>query len=303
MKAVLSLPVEVAVGVVFNAAGQVLFAQRPRGKPYEGWWEFPGGKIEAGESVQAALARELQEELGIKVLSCQPWITRQFVYPHARVRLHFCKVLAFQGQPQGLENQAFVWDDALNPSIGPVLPAALPLLRWLSLPMRLKLLTPQLHLQALGSEQWCLVEELKLGCLQTEAWLAALRGWRSQVKQALLIGSSGFLNGPIAVEGLFLKESELESLSAKPTLLPSNAWFCAEVRSRKMLNHAAQAGCDFVLVPYASTRDRSDAGPEQNYWTVFSHIVHQAPIPVYAKNVPGDVLEKVLSLGGQGLAQ
>ncbi|MGL4575118.1 MAG: NUDIX domain-containing protein, partial [Burkholderiaceae bacterium] len=67
-------PTEVAVGVLFNAQGQVLFAQRPEGKPYAGWWEFPGGKIEAGESVEAALERELQEELGIRIHSARRWI-------------------------------------------------------------------------------------------------------------------------------------------------------------------------------------------------------------------------------------
>ncbi|MBX7230332.1 MAG: NUDIX domain-containing protein [Burkholderiaceae bacterium] len=303
MKPALSLPVEVAVGVVFNAAGQVLFAQRPKGKPYEGWWEFPGGKIEAGEFVQAALARELQEELGIKVLSCQPWLTREFVYPHARVRLHFCKILAFEGQPQGLENQAFVWDDGLNPSIGPILPATLPLLRCLSLPSHLKLLTRQSDLQLVEGEQWYLAEEAEPGGLHMQSWLAALHGWRSQVKHAILIGSRGFWNGPIAVEGLFLKESELESLSVKPAFLSHKAWFCAEVKSRKMLNHAAQIGCDFVLVPYISHGDLSDEEQEQNYWAEFSEIAHQAPLPVYAKNLSGDVLGNILSLGGQGLAR
>jgi 8-oxo-dGTP diphosphatase len=74
---------QVAVGIVHNAAGQVLFAQRPAGKPYAGWWEFPGGKIETGETVALALARELREELGIQILDCHPWLTQRYVYPHA----------------------------------------------------------------------------------------------------------------------------------------------------------------------------------------------------------------------------
>jgi 8-oxo-dGTP diphosphatase len=128
------LPTEVAVGIVYNSRGEVLFAQRPPGKPYAGWWEFPGGKVEAGETVHAALTRELNEELGLQVQDCRSWITREHVYPHATVRLHFCKVHAFDGQPQSLEGQAFIWDDAQQPSVDPILPAALPILPWLALP-------------------------------------------------------------------------------------------------------------------------------------------------------------------------
>jgi 8-oxo-dGTP diphosphatase len=132
-------PTEVAVGIVFNAQGQVLFAQRPEGKPYALWWEFPGGKIEAGESVPVALARELQEELGLNVHHVQRWITRLHVYPHATVRLHFCKVMDWTGTPQSLEQQAFMWSDAAAPAVQPVLPAALPVLAWLLLPDHLQL--------------------------------------------------------------------------------------------------------------------------------------------------------------------
>ncbi len=127
-------PTEVAVGIVYNSQGQVLFAQRPAGKPYAGWWEFPGGKLEAGETVHAALTRELNEELGLQVQDCRSWITREHVYPHATVRLHFCKVHAFDGRPQSLEGQAFVWGDPQHPPANPVLPAALPILPWLALP-------------------------------------------------------------------------------------------------------------------------------------------------------------------------
>jgi 8-oxo-dGTP diphosphatase len=127
-------PTEVAVGIVYNSHGEVLFAQRPAGKPYAGWWEFPGGKVETGETVHAALTRELNEELGLQVQNCRSWITREHVYPHATVRLHFCKVHTFDGQPQSLEGQAFVWGDPQHPPVDPILPAALPILPWLALP-------------------------------------------------------------------------------------------------------------------------------------------------------------------------
>jgi 8-oxo-dGTP diphosphatase len=132
-------PTEVAVGLVFSPQGQVLFAQRPQGKPYAGWWEFPGGKLEAGESVEAALTRELHEELGLHIHTVQRWITRTHVYAHATVRLHFCKVADFSGQPQSLEAQAFTWSDVATPTVAPILPGALPMLPWLTLPDTLQL--------------------------------------------------------------------------------------------------------------------------------------------------------------------
>ncbi len=127
---------EVAVGLVFDRAGRVLLGQRPQGKPYAGWWEFPGGKLEPGESVAAALARELHEELGIHVRSSRPWIVREHSYPHARVRLHFRRVFDWDGEPVSREGQAFGWTrpDAIGRA--PLLPATVPILAMLALPGR-----------------------------------------------------------------------------------------------------------------------------------------------------------------------
>lgn len=121
---------EVAVGVLLAADGRFLLAQRPAGKPYAGYWEFPGGKLEAGESVGAALARELHEELGIVVAFSEPWRTIEHDYPHAYVRLHFCRVTAWEGEPSGREGQALAWQ-SLPVAVGPLLPATLPALAWL----------------------------------------------------------------------------------------------------------------------------------------------------------------------------
>jgi 8-oxo-dGTP diphosphatase len=130
---------EVAVGLVFDAQGRVLMGQRPAGKAYAGWWEFPGGKIEACETVDTALARELEEELGIRIAASFPWVLREHSYEHARVRLHFRRVFDFSGQPEGREGQAFAWCNARAIEVEPLLPAALPLLPWLALPRTLVL--------------------------------------------------------------------------------------------------------------------------------------------------------------------
>lgn len=126
------VPVDVAVGVLRKADGALLFAQRPAGKPYAGWWEFPGGKLEAGETVEQALARELLEELGIVVEHSDGLTQVEFSYPHARVRLHFCCVSRWRGEPQSREGQALSWQQADAISIGPLLPASLPVIEFLA---------------------------------------------------------------------------------------------------------------------------------------------------------------------------
>ena len=120
---------EVAVGVLVRADGAFLLTSRPSGKPYAGYWEFPGGKLEAGESVEQALRRELQEELGIEIGVATPWRVEMVDYPHALVRLHFCKVFAWSGALQMREAQDFAWEQ-LPVQVQPVLPGTVPVLQW-----------------------------------------------------------------------------------------------------------------------------------------------------------------------------
>jgi 8-oxo-dGTP diphosphatase len=122
---------EVAVGVLLRDDGSFLLTSRPAGKVYEGYWEFPGGKLEAGETVAQALRRELQEELGIVIDAADPWKVELVDYPHALVRLNFCKVHAWQGALQMREGQSFAWQQ-LPVVVTPVLPGTVPVLRWLA---------------------------------------------------------------------------------------------------------------------------------------------------------------------------
>jgi 8-oxo-dGTP diphosphatase len=123
--------VDVAVGVLIDAAGRFLLTSRPEGKVYAGYWEFPGGKLETGESVQAALRRELHEELGITIGAAVPWNVTLVDYDHARVRLHFCKVREWHGAFEMREGQAMAWQ-TLPVEVTPVLPGTLPVLGWLA---------------------------------------------------------------------------------------------------------------------------------------------------------------------------
>jgi 8-oxo-dGTP diphosphatase len=122
-------PVDVAVGVLIDAEGRFLMTSRPAGKVYADHWEFPGGKLEAGESVAQALRRELNEELGIDIGEAHPWKVEMVDYPHALVRLHFCKVYQWSGDFEMREGQAMAWEQ-LPVQVHPVLPGTIPVLRW-----------------------------------------------------------------------------------------------------------------------------------------------------------------------------
>ena len=123
--------VDVAVGILINAEQQFLLTSRPPGKVYEGYWEFPGGKLEANETVAQALARELEEEIGLKIEDVQLWRQQLVDYPHALVRLNFCKVTRWQGDLQMREGQNFAWQ-SLPVQVVPVLPGTIPVLTWLA---------------------------------------------------------------------------------------------------------------------------------------------------------------------------
>lgn len=123
--------VDVAVGILINAQNQFLLTSRPPGKVYEAYWEFPGGKLEAHETIEQALTRELDEELGLTIGDVQIWRQQLVDYPHALVRLNFCKVRSWQGNLEMREGQEFAWQ-SLPVQVMPVLPGTVPVLTWLA---------------------------------------------------------------------------------------------------------------------------------------------------------------------------
>lgn len=121
---------EVAVGILIRADGALLLSTRPEGKAYAGYWEFPGGKVEAGETVVQALRRELHEELGVTIGDATEWRVTEHDYPHALVRLHWCKVWVWSGDFEMREGQQMAWQ-TFPLTVSPVLPGAYPVLDWL----------------------------------------------------------------------------------------------------------------------------------------------------------------------------
>jgi 8-oxo-dGTP diphosphatase len=124
---------EVAAGILLDSQQRFLMGQRPVGKPYAGYWEFPGGKVEAGETLFQALQRELQEELGITIHSSVDLMMIEHDYPHAYVRIHVSVIRDWTGEPTGCENQALSWQDLNRDqlTVDPLLPAASPMIQQL----------------------------------------------------------------------------------------------------------------------------------------------------------------------------
>jgi 8-oxo-dGTP diphosphatase len=263
----MSARLEVAVGVIVGADGTVLLGQRVAGKAYEGWWEFPGGKVEPGETVAAALARELAEELGLSVRCSHPWLVREFVYPHAHVRLHFRRLFAawddLSGAPRACEGQAFAWQPLAGPAVQPLLPASEPVFPWLRLPPFIPSWSPghspaalvagtagvlaAAGLQALGP----VTAPLALLALPRRPDAVAMAAARAAAAELAATGVR--LLVPMALgESLWrqtgavlLDAAELRALGARPDV-PCCAALCQETAE---IARAADLGLDFVISP------------------------------------------------------
>ena len=272
--------VEVVAAVIERPDGSFLLAQRPAGKVYAGWWEFPGGKVDAGEGLQTALARELHEELGIDVARAYPWITRVHVYEHATVMLHFFRVVEWSGEPRSREGQAFLWQRLDAPVAEPMLPANGPVLASLALPLEYAITDAQ----SLGAaEQLARVEaRMKEGLRLVQVrdkdnWERARLIYviRSMAKQ---YGARVLVNGGPAADGVHFTAEQLMTLRARPE---QNLLYAASCHTGQELGHAMAIGLDFVVLgPVKATASHPDAEPIG--WDGFRRIAEHASIPVYA---------------------
>jgi 8-oxo-dGTP diphosphatase len=222
--------VPVAVGVVVRADGAVLLADRPAGKPYAGYWEFPGGKIEAGESAEHALARELAEELGLTGVESIPWLGFDFDYPHAYVRLSFRRVLRWSGTPRPAEGQRLLFHRPGAAAPAPLLPAARPVMRWLELPDRLDW-PRQEPAQALPHEHW----------IDGGRWLASMVRNTGELIEAVALGAD------FAVAAA-LPEHQLADL-CRATPIPVYAADPGDAQALDRLRHLGAHGLAGPLAP------------------------------------------------------
>jgi 8-oxo-dGTP diphosphatase len=299
---------EVAAAVVQRPDGEFLLAERPAGKPYAGWWEFPGGKIEEGESPYHALVRELHEELGIEVDVAHPWLTRIYTYPHATVRLHFFRVVSWHGEPHGKESQHLSWQYPDAVSVTPLLPANGPVLRSLVLPPVCAIT----HAAELGVEPFLerllvsLQQGVKLIQVREKGMDAAtLRAFAAEVvRRAHAHGARVVINGDVALarevgaDGVQLNSAQLMALTARPEV----ELVSASCHDRRELERAAELGLDFALLsPVLPTL--SHPGAPALGWEVFAHLVKGLPMPVYALGgVSRADLDQAWRHGAHGIA-
>ncbi|HYH40416.1 MAG TPA: Nudix family hydrolase [Burkholderiales bacterium] len=300
--------IEVVAAVLQRDDGSFLLAQRPEGKVYAGYWEFPGGKVEPGESAPAALARELHEELGVEVTRCYPWITRDYEYEHAAVRLRFHRVTGWSGELHGRENQAFAWQHTGRVTASPLLPANGPVLRALSLPTVYGISNASL----VGSEVFLerLDRALTLGLRLVQVREKALGEdaattlTRQTLARARPHGAKVILNSDpeIAVragaDGVHLSSARLMAATARPDCEVVGA----SCHDQRELAHAARLGLDFVaLGPVAATASHPQA--QAMGWTRFAALVADYPLPVYALGGMGaGDLETAWRAGAHGIA-
>lgn len=296
------MPLEVAAAVIQRPDGSFLLAQRPAGKVYAGWWEFPGGKVEAGEPAEAALARELHEELGIDVRTAYPWITRTHVYEHATVLLKFFKVVEWRGEPQLREKQAIVWQRIDAPMVSPMLPANSPVLVSLALPHEYAITDAE----RLGIEPSLNVMERRLkGNLRLiqvrDKNLSNRPGFAKKIINLAHSYSAKVLinGGPVAGgDGIHFTAQQLMALKERP----AGGLTAASCHTREELERAMQLGLDFaVLGPVMPTA--SHEGSATLGWERFAAIARGSSIPVYAIGGmrPTD-LERAWRAGAHGLA-
>lgn len=306
--------VQVAVAILQQANGEYLLASRPQGKGWAGWWEFPGGKIEQGESPEQALIREAQEELGITPTQIQPWIKRRYDYPATQdaeaktVLLHFFFVTAWQGELHPHEGQQFAWQHPQTLNVSPVLPANAPIMHALSLPSVyaisnaaemgttafLAALQRQLDngLQLLQIRESQLSDDALASLSETILHMCApyhcrclLNGTPEQAKQ-------------LGYQGAHLNSQRLMALSQKPDHLLVGA----SCHDQTQLAHAQSLQLDFALLspvlPTPSHPEASGLG-----WERLTEWVNGLEIPVYALGgMQASHLPSALACGARGIA-
>ncbi len=279
--------VEVVAAVIARADGSYLLAQRPQGKVYAGFWEFPGGKVEPGETHYEAIVREIREELGIEILEAEPWLLRRHDYAHASVRLRFFRVKRWRGVPAGLDGQCFEFQMPGRETVGPMLPANGPVLKALGLPATYAIT----HAGEFGAagflprlesalEAGLRLVQVREGAMTHEARrdfaLAVLERCRAHDAR-MLVNADIELARAIGADGVHLTAAQMATLDRRPDL----PLIGASTHNEMELRRALAIECDFaVLGPVLPTATHPE-GPFLG-WTRFAALATDAQLPVYA---------------------
>lgn len=299
---------DVVAAVILQPDGRFLLARRPEGKPYAGYWEFPGGKVEVGETLFHALARELHEELGIEVERADPWLVRFFEYAHASVKLHFFRVVAWHGEPHGREGQVLSWQMPVAVEVAPLLPANGPILRALELPPILAVT----NIAEMGEKPFLaeLVAALERGLRLIQVREKHLSGPELErvagriIELARPYGAKVVINGDarlaesMGADGIHLTSPALMTLAKRPRDgLCGASCHCADELAR-----AVEMELDYVLLgPVLPTL--SHPGVATLGWDGFVALIKDYPLPVYALGgMDLDCLQVAQGHGAHGIA-
>ncbi|OIQ99365.1 CTP pyrophosphohydrolase [mine drainage metagenome] len=288
-----------AVGVIQRDNGLVLLAERPVDKPWSGYWEFPGGKIEVNETPEHALKRELKEELGIDVTAFYPWLTRSYDYeakydaegklesPAKTVKLHFFIVVEWHGEPFGLEKQTISWQNPEKVMVAPMLPANAPILSALSLSSIYAITNLSELGEALFFERLKIALDNGLMMIQVREKQLSPEELFLFIERVVEVASpyeaKVFVNSDLNVAltldmvGVHLSSRALMQLKVKP----EGKLYGASCHNRQELAHAESLGLDYVVLsPVQKTLSHTDAQPLG--WDVFSELIADYSLPVYA---------------------
>lgn len=300
--------IEVAAGVIVRGDNAFLLACRPEGKVYAGWWEFPGGKVEAGEAAQAALARELHEELGIEVERAWPWLTRVHAYAHGTVRLRFFRVTAWSGAPHPREGQRIVWQQPDAPIVKPMLPANAPVLQALSLPHEYAVtsagtfgvpdMLARLEQRLAQGLRLIQVRERSLSVAEREAFARAVISRAHSFGARVLLNDAPEAARRLGADGVHLTSVRLMKLMTRP----EGMLVGVSCHTMEELAHAIQLGVDLaVLGPVAATQ--SHPGTPPIGWEGFARLAQGASLPIYAiGGMRREALTQAWAAGGHGVA-
>ena len=300
--------IEVVAAVILNERGEFLLAQRPAGKAYAGYWEFPGGKVEPDESAAGALKRELHEELGIDTLTAYPWLTRDFDYSHAAVRLRFFRVPKWSGELHGKELQQFAWQSVGNVTVAPLLPANGPILRALELPhvygitcageLGRDAFMARLERSLASGLRLVQVREKQLAGDALRAFAAEVVALGHRYGARILVNGSGAIAAQVGADGVHLPASQLMAAARRPDC----EWCGASCHDAAELGRARELGLDFVVLgPVRATP--THPGAELLGWRQFAQLVGDYPLPVYAiGSMRASNLEQAWNCGAHGVA-
>lgn len=300
--------VRVAAAVILRPDGQVLLAERPRGKAYAGYWEFPGGKLEPGETAREALVRELYEELGLLVRDAAPWLVRCHVYPHADVELNFFRVFAWEGEPVGRDGQAFRWQVPGQIDAGPLLPANTAVLRALELPTVYGIATVP------GTGTRAPIDRIRRALDGGLRMIGVRGGGATRDAQRYLADALLAVAAPYRAR-IVLDGDEADAQAwgcagvrwdaarlARATARPPRLLCGASCRGAADVARAGALGLDFaVLGPVLSATSRSAAAPLG--WQGLERQVAGATLPVFAQGGLGrEDLATAIACGAHGVA-